>query len=73
MLTTNYISTMLSISTVLYLLYTSYSEKKPNHNSYGYGCHRLGSSQSSQNARMPQLLACTAFYVSKMGPKTSQE
>ena len=50
-----------------------FRSQKPNHISYGYRCHRLGTSQSSQNARMPRFLACTAIYVLKMGPKTSQE
>ena len=47
--------------------------QKPNRNSYGYGCHRLGTSYSSQNVRMPRFLACTGIYMLKMGPKTSQE
>ena len=50
-----------------------FKSQKPKRNSNGYGYHRLNVVSASQNARMPRFLACPAIYVSKIGPKTSQE
>ena len=51
----------------------TFRSQKPKRNSYAYGCHRLNVVYTSRALRMPQFLAYTAIYVSKIGPKTSQE
>ena len=50
-----------------------FKSQKPKCNSNAYGYHRLNVVNTSQSARMPRFLVSTAIYVSKMGPKTSQE
>ena len=51
----------------------TFRSQKPKRNSYAYGCQRLNVVYTSQALRMPRSLAYTAIYVSKIGPKTSQE
>ena len=75
-----FIKTKLSSNKILYFnnqvhlpIQSCFKSQKPKHNSNAYGYHRLNVVHTSQSARMPRFLACPAIYVSKIGPKTSQE